>query len=156
MLFLLDAGAHDVGDFRDGDEGGRVDGGDQVLDLRNLEAVHHKIDDALLGAGKIAPRADLGNAPAEFLRQGLTDFLLPHGHNHHGFGLVQTFHNEVDGFVAHKVGEDGVQRQNPALENHADKEIQNHVVDHHEGADGQAQSLCEGHAQHLHAVDSTA
>ena len=79
-----------------------------MLDLWNLETVHHEIDHTFFRAGEIAPGTDLGDAPAEFLGEGLADLVFQGGDNHHRLGLVQALHNKVDGFVAHKVGDDGI------------------------------------------------
>ena len=67
FLFLLDAAAHHIGYFRNGDESGSIGFGNEFLYLGNLEAVYHKIDDAVVRPGKIALCGNLSDATTEFL-----------------------------------------------------------------------------------------
>lgn len=66
MLFLH-AAAQYVGDLGDGDEGVGVDLRHKGLHSADLKAVHHEVDDGLVGTGVVAFGADVGDAAAEGL-----------------------------------------------------------------------------------------
>jgi len=148
--------AQQIGDLGDGHEGVGVNGGDDLLHAGNLEAVYHEVDDGLVLAGVKALGADVGDAPAEGLRQGFADVVGSGGDDHGRLGLIETVHDEVHGLDGGTVGENGVQGEDPAVEHAADDQIQDHVVDHHEGTHGQSQLLREDDCHDFNTVDGAA
>ena len=116
--------AEHVRNFSDDEEGSGIDVPHFVLDPGDLEAVHDEIDGVAVLSGVIALDLQEGDTVAEVRREDLADLLGLRGDDHHGFCLVKTFHDEVHSPDCHKVGDDGIQRKDPAAEGVHDGESQ--------------------------------
>ena len=127
-----------------------------VLDPGDLEAVHDEIDGVAVLSGVVPLDFQEGDAVTEVCREDLADLLGLRGDDHHGFCLVKTFHDEVHSPDRHKVGDDGIQRKDPAAEGGSDGDVEDHVVDHDKVADGQSDFLRKDGSQDFHAVDGAA
>jgi len=112
-----------VGHLADRDEGAGVGFADDGAHFRDLEPVHDKIDDGLLGVGVPADRRDLGGAAAEGGHQGGADLVGFVGDDHDLLGAVDTLDDEVHRFQPRRVGDDGVERQDPAVHDEAAEDV---------------------------------
>ena len=109
----------DVGHLVDGDVGGGVDLVDQFLHGDDLEAVDHHVNE---GPGRVGVKTlgvHDGHAVLKGLRNGPAHLLLPDGDDKDPLGPVQALHDEVHRFEGGHVGDDGVEWEDPALEDHA-------------------------------------
>ena len=100
-----------------------IDAVDDGFHLCNLESVDDEIDNRLLASLVVSLGVDQRDAVAEYVRKLLADLTLFCRDNHRGFRLVKALNDEVDSLDGGTVGQNGVQRQNKALQDDAAHQI---------------------------------
>ena len=133
-----------------------INGFDEGFELHGLEPVDHHIQHGFGSARIKTAGVQNGQAGAELLRNLLRDLVGAGGNDHGGLGAVEAVHDEVHGFGAGRIGDDGIERQNPAVHGDAADDVQSHVVNQHKVAHGETQRLCKDDGGHLDAVHGAA
>lgn len=156
LLVAIQLGTEHVCDLIDRDISAGVLFVDDGFHFVDLEAVDDDAHDGLFGAGIPAFGIHHGDAATEDLGKSGANVLGVGGDDISGFRTVETIHDEVNGLESDKIGDDGVEREHPALENDAADDVEDDVICHHEGADGEPHFFGEDDGHDLDAVHRAA
>ena len=154
-IYLLIVTKH-IGNFGNGNVGGRVQRVDNILHPANLKPGNNKINHGPGGIGKTTPCVQAGHARSKALRQRGTNFIRVGGNDGGSLRTVNSFYDEVYGLQGSGIGHDRIEGKDPTMQNDAADDIQNHIIDHYKGANGESQPFCEYDRHYFNSVNSPA
>ena len=129
---------------------------DDFPQLADLIAVDDNIDYGFVCAGVVALSCHGGHAAAKDGGKLCTDLLRNGGNNHRRLRAVEALYNEIYGFQGGCIGNNGVQRENPAVHDNAADDVQQDVVDHDKRSHRDAKPFGEDYRHDFDAVHGTA
>ncbi len=126
---------------------------DERFEFCDLKAVDHAVEHGLLRFGIESFALPDGDPPAECVGEFLSDLFRLGGDDHRRLGAVDAVDDEVKRARIEEIGDDGIERELPAVEPRPDRAIENDVERHDEVAHRQADALGKHDAAHFDAVE---
>lgn len=84
-----------------------------------LKAVYYEIDEFLRRVGKASFCVDYCSSAAKGFRERRANFFCVGSYDHSGFGTPEAVYDIINGFQCGGIGYDGVERENPAVDDEA-------------------------------------
>lgn len=128
----------------------------KLAKLRHLKAVDDEVDDRLPAAGVTARCLHARHTRFKDGGQLVADLIRLDGDDHRAFGAVEAVHDKVHRFKCRHVGNNGIERQDPAFQQRTADEVKHHIICHHERAHGDTDAFGEDDRHDLDTVHRTA